>query len=114
MNTNSHYRNEIIQRLLGKKMNRIASKSKKVDISVKEEKKEMPMHISLKTPILNLTDDCAQYTYNIDTTINTDLSQLPASTEQICFCIFRIVHCRQQQNVQMPFLEYLLYKYPHS
>ena len=38
MNTNSHYRNEIIQRLLGKKMNRIASKSKKVDISVKEEK----------------------------------------------------------------------------
>ena len=118
MNTNSHYRNEIIQRLLmKKKMNRVASKSKKVDISVKEEakeKKEMPMHISLKTPILNLTDDCSQYTYNIDTTINTDLSQLPSSTGQICFCIFRVVHCREQQNVQMPFLQYLLYKYPHS
>ena len=54
-------------------------------------------------------DEAILYTYNIDTTINTDLSQLPASTEQICFCIFRIVHCRQQQNVQMPFLEYLLY-----
>lgn len=118
MNTNSHYRNEIIQRLLmKKKMNRVASKSKKGDISVKEEveeKKEMPMHISLKTPILNLTDDCSQYTYNIDATINTDLSQIPSSTGQICFCIFRVIHCREQQNVQMPFLEYLLYKYPHS
>ena len=91
MNTNSHYRNALIERLLRKKMNRIASKSKKVDISVKEQK-EMPMHISLKTPILNLTDDCSQYTYNIDTTINTDLSQLPSSTGQICFCIFRVVH----------------------
>jgi hypothetical protein len=52
MNTNSHYRKEILNNLLNKK-NRIASKSKKMSITIEEKqekKKKLPMHISLKTP----------------------------------------------------------------
>ena len=116
MNTNSHYRKEILNNLLNKK-NRIASKSKKMSIAIEEKqekKKNLPMHISLKTPVLNLTNNCSKYTYNISTTLNTELSQLPKYADRVCLCIYRVVHCKLQQNVKMPFLEYLLYKYPHS
>ena len=39
MNTNSHYRKEIINNLLNKK-NRIASKSKKMSITIEEKKRK--------------------------------------------------------------------------
>ena len=114
MNTNSHYRKAIIQKLLRNKRSRIASKSVKPDIKIKKKTSDIPLHISLKTPVLNLTNECSQYEYNIKTTLNTNLDQMSKSADRVCVCMYRIIHCRNQQNVQMPFLEYLLYKYPES
>ena len=115
MNTDSHYRKEIINKLLRNKKNN-ASKSLKSDksINIKNSKSMIPMHISLKTPLLNLTNECSQYEYNIKTTVNTNLDEISQTASRICICIYRIIHCRNQQNVKMPFLEYLLYKYPES
>ena len=66
MNTDSHYRKEIIEKLLRNKKNN-ASKSLKSDksINIKNSTSMIPMHISLKTPLLNLTNECSQYEYNI-------------------------------------------------
>ena len=114
MNTNSHYRHSIIEKLLKYKKNNNASKSIKSKLEIKQNSNKIPMHISLKTPVLNLTNECSQHEYNIKTTLNTNMDQLPKSADRICICMYRVIHCRNQQNVQMPFLEYLLYKYPES
>ena len=115
MNTHSHYRKAIIQQLLRQKNNNASKSIKSIkSMDIKNSKSKAPMHISLKTPLLNLTNECSQYEYNIHTTLNTNLNEIPQNTERVCICVYRIIHCRNQQNVQMPFLEYLLYKYPES
>ena len=118
MDTNSHYRKEIIQQLLKKKKNNASKSVNPIktgrSMDIKNSESKAPMHISLKTPLLNLTNECSQYEYNIQTTLNTNLKEIPQNTTRVCICIYRIIHCRNQQNVQMPFLEYLLYKYPES
>jgi hypothetical protein len=107
MEPNSLYRKMIIDKLLNKN---IGSKSKTA-IRPKDLNSQK-MYIALKTPFAELTNNCTKYTYNINSTINTNLSELPTKYERVVFCIYRIIHCKIQKNVREPFLQYLLYKYP--
>ena len=104
MNTKSRYRHAIIDNL---KKNNIGSKSIN---SVTPP----AMHIALKTPSVDLVNNCAKYTYNISSSINTNLKDIPEDYKRLVFCIHRVIHCKIQQNVNMPFLQYLLYKYPEQ
>lgn len=101
MNTNSHYKH---------KFKKDHNKKKQNDIVVKE--KNSNIHIKLDTPIVDPTSNCFNYSYDISTAINTDLSKMNPNAKRVSFCIYRIIHCKSQQNVKHPFLQYLLYKYP--
>jgi hypothetical protein len=110
MNTDSRYRKSIINTLIKKKIKR------RIPININSGRGSAPKvsHIELKTPLADLGNNCAQYTYNINATINTKLSELPHDYNRVVFCIHRVVHCKIQQNVDMPFIQYLLYKYPEQ
>lgn len=101
MNTNSHYKHKI---------NNNHKKNTMTEIVTKQ--KENNLHIKLDTPIVDPTLNCFNYSYDITTAINTDLTKIKHSIDKVSFCIYRIVHCKNQQNVKHPFLQYLLYKYP--
>ena len=74
----------------------------------------VPTHIKLNSPSVELTGDCHKFKYNIDSVTNTNLAELPSNPERIIFCIYRIVHCKNRSNTKLPFLQYLLYKYPDN
>lgn len=101
MNTKSHYKQKLSMN------NRKKTKDK---IVIKQN--DNNLHIKLDTPIIDPTSDCFNYSYDITTSINTDLTKINPSINKVSFCIYRIVHCKNQQNVKHPFLQYLLYKYP--
>jgi hypothetical protein len=71
-----------------------------------------PTHIKLNSPSVELTGNCHKFKYNIGTVTNTNFAELPSNPERIIFCIYRIVHCKNRSNAKLPFLQYLLYKYP--
>lgn len=73
-----------------------------------------PTHIKLNSPTPDLVGDCYKFNYNITTIINTDFKELPRSPERILFCVYRIVNCNNRSNTELPFLQYLLYKYPDN
>ena len=101
MNTNSHYKQKLIK-----------NNKKKVKDKIVIKQNENNLHIKLDTPIVDPTSECFNYNYDITTSINTDLTKINPSINKVSFCIYRIVHCKNQQNVKHPFLQYLLYKYP--
>jgi hypothetical protein len=103
MNTTSHYKEKF-------KKNK-PNKKNKLDIIKNKNNK---IHIKLDTPIVDPNSNCFNYTYDLSTSINTDLNNISKNIDRISFCIYRIVHCKTQQNVKHPFLQYLLYKYPPS
>ena len=73
-----------------------------------------PTHIKLNSPSVGLTDECHKFNYNITNIINSNFKELPTNPERILFCIYRIVDCKNRSNAQLPFLQYLLYKYPDN
>lgn len=100
MITNSHYKHTFTKN------------HKKDRKNIKIKNNENKLHIKLDTPIVDPTSECFQYSYDLTRSINTDLTQINKSVDKVSFCIYRIVHCKNQQNVKHPFLQYLLYKYP--
>lgn len=103
MNTNSHYKQAFKKSNNNKKSDKLVIKEQGNNI-----------HIKLDTPIVDPTSECFNYNYDISTSINTDMSKINPNNKRISFCIYRILHCKNQQNVKHPFLQYLLYKYPSS
>ena len=100
MNTTSHYKN---------KLKHSKKKDKKV-INIK--KQNSNLHIKLDTPIVDPKSNCFNYSYDLSTTIDSNLTNIGENNDRISFCIYRTVHCKNQHNVKHPFLQYLLYKYP--
>ena len=76
----------------------------------------IPDHISLKTPahIFKVESECHKYDYPIEPILNTDFSTAFPEAKKIVLSIYRINHCQNRTEVMLPFLEYLLYKYPSS
>ena len=105
MNTNSHYK---------KKFNKNKNNKKKEKAKIVIKDNHNNLHINLDTPIVDPTSSCFNYSYDITTSINTDLSKMNPSIDKVSFCIYRVIHCKNQQNVKHPFLQYLLYKYPKN
>ena len=103
MNTTSHYKNNF------KKSKNKNQKPSNIKIKEKDD-----IHIKLNTPIVDPTSNCFNYKYDLSTTINTNLNDINPNIKRVSFCIYRVVHCKNQENVKHPFLQYLLYKYsPH-
>lgn len=116
MNTHSSYKKNIshrYQHTLPPPHNLKAAKSIIVR-NRKEETISIPDHITLKTPHGILQSQCNDYHYPLNTALNKDFSSISAEPKRICLAIYRINHCRNRINILMPFLEYLLYKYPTS
>ena len=109
MNTTSHYKKDIKNKI---KKNKKLNKNKNNVKSQLDEEKQL--YIKLRTPIIDPKSKCAEYSYNIKPAINTNISEISSNINRISFCIYRIVHCKSQQNVKFPFLQYLLFKYPTS
>jgi len=116
MNTHSSYKRKVSQHLqytLSEPIDIKAAKS----IVVRNRKKEpigIPDHITLKTPHVILQSQCNNYLYPIKTALNTDFSSIYSEPKRICLAVYRVNHCRNRSDILMPFLEYLLYKYPAS
>ena len=110
MNTHSHYKKKVSKHKKAKSH----KKQNTTTMVVSEQKKDKQMHIKLETPIVDPQSDCYKYKYDILRTLNTDLSEINENMTRISLCIYRVVHCKNQQNVKHPFLQYLLYKYPDN
>ena len=102
------HRSSYYKEIAGKLNNN--SKSTSSSISIKNI--VAPTHIKLNSPSVELTGNCHKFKYNIETVTNTNFTELPSNPERIIFCIYRIVHCKNRSNAKLPFLQYLLYKYP--
>ena len=110
MNTHSHYKKKVSEHKNSKRH----KNEKSTTMVMSEHKKGKQMHIKLDTPIVDPQSDCYKYQYDILRSLNTDFSQINEKSTTISLCIYRVVHCKIQQNVKHPFLQYLLYKYPDS
>ena len=119
MNTNSSYRKKLAI-VLKKKIHAPLSTFKGAKSIVYQsdsmKNTKIPDHIKLKTPqaILKLENGCKTYNYPIENILNTNFATAYPEPKRICFVIYRINHCQNRINVVLPFIEYLLYKYPHS
>ena len=67
MNTNSHYK---------KKFNKNKNNKKKEKAKIVIKDNHNNLHINLDTPIVDPTSSCFNYSYDITTSINTDLSKM--------------------------------------
>ena len=103
MNTNSHYKNKF------KKSNNKKQNDKNIKVN-----EISNIHIKLDTPIVDPNSECFNYQYDLSSSINTDITKINQNVERVSFCIYRILHCKNQQNVKHPILQYLLYKYPSN
>lgn len=72
----------------------------------------VPTHIKINSPAPGLSETCYKFEYNINNVINSDFSKLPTSPKLVVFCIYRIVNCKNREGAPIPFVQYLLYKYP--
>jgi len=120
MNTSSHYKQQIIDKLKRPMAKYTVAGKSIIDkpVEIKDvgsgATSLMPTHIKLKTPVPDLTFRCAVHEYDIESSISTDLKELPSNPSRISFCMYRITDCKKRHNVKTPFLQYLLYKYPAS
>ena len=98
MNPNSHYRD-----FAGKHKKEISSKKNVMDINPAIVTNVLPTHIKLNSPPIKLSQQCNNYTYNIDDTewgpylnqINDDMAVAIEDTFkryaiEIAICIIRI------------------------
>jgi hypothetical protein len=105
MNTNSDYK-KFATFLKG------GERPKKENLDINSKRDDIiPTHIKLNSPPLKLSQACNEYEYSIDRTINTDLHEMSSNPSIICFCIYRVITCKNRSKPSYPFLQYLLYKY---
>ena len=111
MKPTSHYR-PFVTRLLAKK----DAKTGVIQVRDYKELTPIPTSVHVKAPAVALLTKktCATFSYPVDSVLNTDFAHLGKSYKKIFACIYRVSHCLNRGNVLMPFLEYLLYKYPES
>ena len=114
MNTHSSYKKHVM-RHMKHPVPHNSNAGKSIVMRHKEEEVHtIPDHITLKTPQAILQNQCNNYQYPLKITLNTDFSSIHSKPNRICLAIYRVNHCRNRSNIPMPFLEYLLYKYPPS
>lgn len=101
MNTRSYYKDTTLI------MNGGASKKKS---NIQDH--IVPTHIKINSPLPELSESCYKFEYNINNVINPNLANLPTSQEIVIFCVYRIINCKNREGVPIPFIQYLLYKYP--
>jgi len=117
----SHYRDAALALSKGKNRSSF-SKAGKSRIQVrKKEISPIPKEIRLETPAMNVgleantaLLDCKTVSYPGEESLDKDFGSMPSRPNRVIVCIYRVNHCRNRYNVTIPFLEYLLYKYPKS
>lgn len=102
MNTRSYYKDIALKTVKGG--------GPKNEVKIQEH--VVPTHIKINSPLPELTENCYKFEYNINNVINSKLTELPTSPELVIFCIYRIINCKNREGVPIPFVQYLLYKYP--
>ena len=73
----------------------------------------IPTAIKIKRPEpIKNSGECKQYEYPFDTILNTDFKNISSSYNKIAVCPFFVTTCENRRGVSIPYLQYILYKYP--
>ena len=88
---------------------------KKKKINIKKSPHHSNESIIIKSPFFKTADNPPKIYYPIEELIQTDFNKIKnSSIHKIVLCIYRINTNTNNYTTIYPYLEYLLYKYPHS
>ena len=94
---------------------RTKTKDKFTTLQIKDIAKltPIPTAIKIKRPEpLENDGECKQFQYPLENILKTDFKKISTSYNKIAVCAFFVTTCENRRGVSMPYLQYILYKYP--
>lgn len=91
------------------------TKDKSTTLQIKDIAKLTPIPTAIKIkrpePLKN-DGECKQFQYPLENILKTDFKKISTSYNKIAVCAFFVTTCENRRGVSMPYLQYILYKYP--